>query len=249
MIGFIEEPCFINFLGEECLYIPPEPPEPTAFDRIIPEANGLDDYETSFNTVVPGGIILGIVGKNNANVSVDFTVLIDDEPVTLLVRSSRVEPVTTFTYLAAVEDIPVGSHTIKITKNGTSSSGLAALRIIETEVMPNGWQGISNGYTTSPSGTAAGVAVSVNPVEIGSVVISLAGWNSNQAYPPSCATYTNPRVPQQKVRDDLIEDQVTVGFFRSVASYPNWSLVFNSANRACCYSVSMAELKGVVLRP
>ena len=59
----------------------PNPPEPTPADRVIEDPDGLDNYETTFPTFVEGGVIIGIAGKNNANNEVDFTVLVDDEPV------------------------------------------------------------------------------------------------------------------------------------------------------------------------
>lgn len=248
MRDFINFPCFTGFLGKSCTDpIPPEPGVPTPADRVIEDPDGLDNYETVFNTVVPGGVVIGIAGKNNASIPVNFSVTVDNNPVEVLVFTSGNGANASFSYIAAVVNLAIGSHTIKVTPIGASSSGTAALRIIETDPMPVDWKGSAKGF--SGAGTATGVAVRLENTTIGSTVISIAAWNDKRAYRPYCETYRVPRVRQQTVRDDLIRDTVAVGFFRSTVEGNDIYLAFKSFLSAGNYTTAMAELRGVTLRP
>lgn len=250
MKDFITKPCFIGFLGSKCNYIPPEPPAPTAFDRIIPEVDGLDDYETTFETVVPGGVIIGIAGRNNSQVPVEFTVEIDNSPVQVLATSTRGLVNSGFTYIAAVEDLPIGEHTIKIVSSLPSSSGVAALRIVETDPLPNNWLGNVGQYTVSGTSSASGVVVGINDTTANSLVISITAWNDKNAFEPTAAQYTTPTGEITKIREDLIDSKVAVGFWRSSTVIAGrYNLRFYGAQTAQYYSTCMVELKGVTLRP
>lgn len=225
----------------------PVPPAPTPWDRVIEDPDGLDDYETTFDTAAVGGIIIGIAGKNNANNPVDFTVTVNDVPVQVLSAGIPNRLSGAFTYMAAVESLPIGTHTIKIVSNGESSSGTAALRIIETDVMPPDWLGETKSFVNY--GSANGIAIGLPGVEIGSTVLLMSAWASERAYPPTCLLRQSDGsyVPQSTVRDDLVRDLLTCGFFRSttVTTSPYFSL--RCANPAGNTSVTLVELRGVTI--
>lgn len=249
MASFIKFPCFIKFNSDEsCGYIPPVPPTPTPFDRIIPEPDGLDDYETEFETLVPGGIIIGICAKNNnLDTQVEIAVTIDDEPLFLTVQSQMYQKFRSYSCIAVLPDIAIGNHVIKIQTINGSSAGTAALRIIETDPMPEDWEGVQSSLssnTTSPS-----FLLNMRNADIGSMILSAVCWDDATAYPPSAETYSSPIVQFDKVRDNLIYDELAVGFFRFINDRTGLYCEYKGANRSSGFSGVSLELKGVTLRP
>lgn len=225
------------------------PPEPTPWDRQLPDPDGMDGYETTFPTAVIGGVLIGITGKINVPATpLDFTVLVDDVPVEVVAFSGGTQERTSFCYIGCVEDLPIGTHTLKIVMNGGSSAGTAALRIVETDPMPVGWKGATN--AAWGSGTSNGVAVGLTGSQIGSTILLMAAWNDYRAYPPSCSMRISADnyQPQQTVRVDLIRNTVSSGFFRatSINASPYFSL--RAANPSNNWSVALAELRGVTIR-
>lgn len=230
-------------------YVPPVPPEPTPFDRVIPELDGLDNYETTFDTVVIGGIIIGLVGKNNIAAAIDMTITVDDVEILTIVKGNNDSTDSTFTYFGAVEDLPIGTHTIKITCNNGYSAGSAALRIIETDPLPDNWLGSSSTYSVSSGFTASAVAIQILDAEPNNLILAMSVVPSATCYPPNCTLYSQPYIDQEKVRDDLV-GEVTAGFFRSNTGIGGVrALRFSWPTPGRGYSACMVELRGVVLRP
>lgn len=229
-------------------YEPPEPPAPTPDDRVIEDPDGIDDYETTFETVVEGGVIIGLSGKNNANNLLSFSVTVDDVPVQVLTEGMPNRESGAFTWCGAVEDLPIGIHTIKIKTNDGCSAGTAALRIIETDPMPVGWLGEVKSFVNV--GSANGIAIGLPGTQVGSLIISQSAWNSARAYPPSCFLRVGTEyVEQQTVRTDLVRDILTCGFFRTVTTTTSPYFSLRCANTAGNTSVSLVELRGITLRP
>lgn len=249
MTKFINHPCFVKFIGDNsCGYSPPKPANPTAFDRIIPEVDGLDDYQTTFETVIEGGIIIGIAAKNNnINTQVEIELKVDGNVVDLVYNSQQYQKFRSYACIAVIPDIAIGSHTIEIKTVNGSSAGVAALRIIETEVMPDDWLGETSSLSSNSSSSS--FLLNMRDSFIGSSIVSVACWDDMNAFPPSAETYSSPIVQFGKVREDLIESQLAVGFFRFVNDRDGLYCEYKGANKSSGFSGVSLELRGVVLRP
>lgn len=212
MDKFIEFPCFVGFLGESCFSPPPPPLPPTEYDWIIPEADGLDDWESEIGFAEDGGAIIGIAGVSNSSTATNLKVTIGGQEVEQLYIARNIGSGTAFSWIGALPAVSAGDTTIKVEVTA-GSAGRAAIRQIDTEEFPLGWKGRVYNRIQNNTENLSGAAINMSIMPMAdSLLLGVTSWIGENAYPISAENFNSQ--PLTTIRTDEIGGNMGVGFHR-----------------------------------